>query len=189
MKTAIINLDIINDITHKAGKIASYADRIEQENIITHINQINQWARKHHHLVIHVRVGFDNNYTQCSTISPIFKNAKTYGALNLNQWGCEYHASLKIEPNDIEVIKHRISAFYGTDLDLICRANKIERLELGGVSTSMAVELTAREAHDRDYHVVVVTDATTCASDEEKNTSLVSLGRIGFLVTTADFTQ
>jgi nicotinamidase-related amidase len=84
------------------------------------------------------------------------------------------------------VIKHRISAFYGTDLDQICRANNIERLILTGVSTSMAVELTAREAHDRDYHVTVITDATTCASDEEKNASLSILKRIGLLMSTSD---
>ena len=189
MKTAIINLDIINDITHKDGKIASYVDRIEKENMINHINHINQWARKQQHLVVHVRVGFDENYAQCSQVSPIFKNAKKYGALNLSKWGSNYHASLEIEPSDIEVIKHRISAFYGTDLDLICRANQVERLIFTGVSTSMAVELTAREAHDRDYQVVVITDATTCASDEEKNASLASLKRIGALMTTAAITQ
>ena len=89
----------------------------------------------------------------------------------------------------MEVIKHRISAFYGTDLDLICRTNQIERLIFTGVSTSMAVELTAREAHDRDYHVVVITDATTCASDEEKNASLTTLKRIGLLMTTSELIQ
>ena len=189
MKTAIINLDIINDITHINGKIAHYADKVEQESIISNINQINQWARKNNYLVIHVRVGFDENYTQSSITSPIFCHAKKYGALNLKLWGCEYHAALEVEMTDIEVIKHRISAFYGTNLDLICRANQVKRLIFTGVSTSMAVELTAREAHDRDYHVVVVTDATTCATEEEKNGSLATLKRIGSLVTTADLVQ
>ena len=81
-------------------------------------------------------------------------------------------------PGDIRVIKHRISAFYGTDLDLICRTNQIERVILTGVSTSMAVELTARKVHDRDYHVMIVTETTTCASDEERQASLLVLKRL-----------
>ena len=101
MKTAIINLDIINEITHQDGKISSYADRIEREGIIDHINQINKWARSHNHLVIHVRVGFDSNYTHSSSISPIFKNAEKNNALNLNEWGCQYHDSLHVEPSDM----------------------------------------------------------------------------------------
>jgi nicotinamidase-related amidase len=185
MKTAVISLDLINEITHRDGKIASYVGRIESECIISHINQINQWARKQGHLVIHVRVGFDAHYTQSSVVSPIFKKAKESHALCLTEWGCEYHDQLEVMPGDVHVIKHRISAFYGTDLDLICRANQIERVILTGVSTSMAVELTAREAHDRDYHVVVVTDATTCASDEEKQASLFVLKRLCEQTTTA----
>ncbi len=178
MSTAVVSLDIINEITHAGGKLASYVERIESENIISNINKINRWARQQDYLVIHVRVGFDTYYAQSSVVSPLFKRAKESRALCLSEWGCEYHPQLDVMSTDIHVIKHRISAFYGTDLDLICRANQIKRLILTGVSTSMAVELTAREAHDRDYQVVVVSDATTCAADEEKQASLSALQRL-----------
>ena len=186
MKTAIVNLDIINEITHQDGKLGAYADRIASENIIAHINQINQWARTQGHLVIQVRVGFNPHYADSSSISPMFSKAKANNVLNLSDWGCQYHADLEVKAGDIEVIKHRVSAFYGTDLDLICRANRIETLILTGVSTSMAVELTAREAHDRDYQVKVISDATTCASDAEKQASLKLLARISTLQTTQE---
>ena len=87
------------------------------------------------------------------------------------------------------VIKHRISAFYGTDLDLILRSNGVDHVVLTGVSTSMAVELTAREAHDRDYKVTVVTDATTCATDAEKESSLAILARLAQLESTNELVQ
>ena len=57
-KTALINLDIINEITHRDGKLAGYVDRIETEQIVENINIISNWARAHKHLAVHVKVGF-----------------------------------------------------------------------------------------------------------------------------------
>ena len=189
MTTAIINLDIINEITHKNGKLAGYVDRIQSENIIEHINRINQWARGNEYLVINIKVGFNSHYQQSSKVSPIFSQAQQNHILCLTEWGCEFHHDLDVVDTDCLVIKHRISAFYGTDLDLILRSNGVDHVVLTGVSTSMAVELTAREAHDRDYKVTVVTDATTCATDAEKESSLAVLARLAQLETTNEIVQ
>lgn len=178
MKTAIITLDIMNEICHPKGKLARYADRIANNNIINTINQITSWGRKNNALIIHVRVGFMPHYHDSSSVSPMFSAAKTNHVLDLESWNGQYCDELDIQPNDIQVIKHRVSAFYGTDLDLILRANRIENLVLTGVATNMAVELTAREAHDRDFVVTVVTDACEAASDEDHAASLRVLGRV-----------
>ncbi len=186
MKTAIITLDIMNEICHPDGKLARYTDRITANNVIEKINDITAWGRHHGALVIHVRVGFQPHYHDSSNISPMFGAAKEHNVLALQAWNGQFCDTLDREPNDIEIIKHRVSAFYGTDLDLILRANRIEKVILTGVSTSMAVELTAREAHDRDFSVTVVGDATECASDEEKKASLTILSRIANCITTSE---
>ena len=178
MSTAIITFDIINEICHPKGKLARYPDRIASLKIIEKINQITAWGRSKGHLIIHIRVGFNPHYLDSSQRSPLFSKAKENEALLLTAWGGQFCDTLQVEPNDIQMIKHRVSGFYGTDLDLILRANVIETLILTGVATNNAVELTAREAHDRDYHVQVVEDATTCASDEEQAASLHFLSRI-----------
>lgn len=178
MKTAIITLDIINEICLPKGKLARFSDRIADKKIIEKINALTAWGRKKGHLVIHVRVGFHPHYRDTSTRSPLFKNAKNHQALLLTEWGGQFCDQLQVEINDVQVIKHRVSAFYGTDLDLILRANSIESLILTGVSTSNAVELTAREAHDRDYEVILIEDATECASDEEQQASRNATSRL-----------
>ena len=76
MKTAILTLDIMNEICHQDGKLAAYAERIADQGLIEKTNQLTDWARNNGHLVIHVRVGFDAHYQRCSTISPIFSAAK-----------------------------------------------------------------------------------------------------------------
>ncbi len=185
MKTAIITLDIINDICHADGKLARYADRIEQNRVIENINKILAWGRKKDTLIAHVRLGFRENYQDGSDVSPLFRTAKTNQRLKISEWGSQFCDSLNRNDNDIEIIKHRVSAFYGTDLDLILRANKIEKLVLTGVATNNAVELTAREAHDRDFAVTIVSDATEAANDAEKDASLHFLSRIAAVTTTA----
>ncbi|MCL1127583.1 cysteine hydrolase family protein [Shewanella surugensis] len=183
MKTAIITLDLINDICHEKGKLAKYADRIENKNIINKMNQLTAWGRHRGELICHVRVGFNAHYKDGSSISPLFSGAKANNALALNAWGGDFCQTLNREADDVNIIKHRVSAFYGTDLDLILRANRIEKLILAGVSTSNAVELTAREAHDRDYQVTIVTDACEADTDEVHEASLRFLSRIARLLT------
>jgi nicotinamidase-related amidase len=62
-------------------------------------------------------------------------------------------------PDDIRLTKHRWGAFTGSDLDEQLRARGVTQVVLGGVSTSVGVETTARSAYELGYHVVLATDA------------------------------
>jgi nicotinamidase-related amidase len=62
---------------------------------------------------------------------------------------------------DIDIPKHRWSAFHGTALDLTLRVQNIGTLLIIGGSTHVGVASTAYAARDLDYHVVVVRDACT----------------------------
>lgn len=65
---------------------------------------------------------------------------------------------------DIVVTKHQWGAFYGTELDLQLRRRGITTIILGGISTNMGVESTARDAFERGYSLVFVEDAMASAS-------------------------
>lgn len=65
-------------------------------------------------------------------------------------------------PGTLRVTKRQWGAFHGTDLDLQLRRRGITTIVLGGVSTAIGVEQTAREAWQNDYSVVVAEDA--CSS-------------------------
>ncbi|MEU1204713.1 hydrolase [Nocardia sp. NPDC005825] len=64
-------------------------------------------------------------------------------------------------PSDIRITKHQWGAFHGTDLDLQLRRRGITTIVLGGITTSIGVESTARAAHEHAYSVVIATDATS----------------------------
>jgi biuret amidohydrolase len=56
-------------------------------------------------------------------------------------------------------------SFYATDLECILQARKIKTIIVCGVTTEVCVHTTVREANDRGYHCIVVTDATASYND------------------------
>lgn len=65
------------------------------------------------------------------------------------------------------VTKRQWGAFYGTDLDLQLRRRGIDTIILGGISTNIGVDTTAREAYQRGYNQIFVEDAMTAVTKEE----------------------
>jgi nicotinamidase-related amidase len=62
---------------------------------------------------------------------------------------------------DVDIPKHRWSAFHGTALDTTLRVQQIETLLVVGGSTHVGVASTVYAARDLDYQVVVVRDGCT----------------------------
>jgi nicotinamidase-related amidase len=67
---------------------------------------------------------------------------------------------------DVVVVKRRISAFAGSDLEVLLRANDIRHLVLCGIATSGVVLSTLREAGDKDYTLTVLSDL--CADTDSE---------------------
>lgn len=77
-------------------------------------------------------------------------------------------AELAPQPDDIDVPKHRWSAFAGTHLDMVLRVQERRTILLVGGSTHVGIASTAYAARDLDYQVVVVRDG--CTGLEEQRT-------------------
>ncbi len=74
----------------------------------------------------------------------------------------EYADELRADPaRDILVHKRQWGGFYGTDLDLQLRRRGITNIVLCGISTSIGVESTARDAWERSYNLTFAADAMT----------------------------
>jgi len=62
------------------------------------------------------------------------------------------------------VTKRRVSAFAGSDLDVVLRSLEVDHLVLAGISTSGVVLSTVRQAADLDYRLTVLADG--CADPD-----------------------
>jgi nicotinamidase-related amidase len=67
---------------------------------------------------------------------------------------------------DPVVVKKRVSAFSGSDLEVLLRSSEITHLVLAGIATSGVVLSTLREAADKDYRLTVLSDG--CADTDEE---------------------
>lgn len=72
----------------------------------------------------------------------------------------DYDDTLVKPASAIEIKKNRYSAFVNTDLDRMLKKKSIERVVICGFMSNFCCDSTAREAHDRDYFVDFVIDAT-----------------------------
>lgn len=82
-------------------------------------------------------------------------------------------------PHEKQVLKHRYSSFYNTDLETILRCQHIRDVVICGIMTNMCCETTARDAYQRDYRVFFPADATGSIVEEMHVASLLNLA-LGF---------
>ncbi|WP_345948925.1 isochorismatase family cysteine hydrolase [Mucilaginibacter sp. PAMB04274] len=154
--TALLVMDIQTSVL---------AGMTETATILTNINKAIAYAHSHNIMVIFIIVGFRNGVPEVSADNKMLAGIKERSAgINLHEMS-KVHPGVVSDPQEIIVIKHRISAFVGTDLELILRAQSIRHLILTGVSTSGVVLSTLREAADRDYRITVLKD---CCMDRDE---------------------
>ncbi|SIO96884.1 cysteine hydrolase family protein [Vibrio spartinae] len=176
MKCALLMLDFLNEIIHKDGKFGElgYADEAKEKNIIKNAERILNFSREINIPIIHVKVGFDNNYITCPTGSEVFKMVRDNSILNFDTWSTEIVKELKPKEGELVVNKNRVNPFYQTNLSLILRKLNVDTLILCGVSTEFVVLATALNAHDEDYDVIVLEDAV-CSICKEKDASALNI--------------
>ena len=89
---------------------------------------------------------------------------------------------LSAQASDLRIMKRQWGAFYGTELDLQLRRRGIDTIVLAGISTNVGVESTARDAFERGYQQVFVSDAMASPSAEAHAATLkFTFPRIGRL--------
>jgi nicotinamidase-related amidase len=119
-------------------------------------------ARKNHIPVIYVIVGFRPGLPEISMSNKGFTASKErFLKIGMDEF-MKVHTHVAPAEGEITVIKRRVSAFTGSDLEVLLRAQDIKHLILTGVSTSGVVLSTTREAADKDYKITIISD---CCGD------------------------
>ncbi|HEY0244287.1 MAG TPA: isochorismatase family cysteine hydrolase [Mucilaginibacter sp.] len=123
--------------------------------------------------VIYVVVGFRKGAPEVSL------NNKSFGAGKERFAGMDMDEFMKVHPDiapregEVTVTKRRVSAFTGSDLEVILRAFNVQHLVLTGISTGGVMLATLVEAADKDYRLTVLSDC--CADpDEEAHRVLIN---------------
>jgi len=67
------------------------------------------------------------------------------------------------EPGDVVITKPRYSAFIGTPLETVLRSQGIRTVIVAGLTTDVCVSSTARDAFQRDFYTITLSD---CAAEQ-----------------------
>jgi len=148
---------------------------VQKDVLLERTARLVEAARAAKLLVVYVVVGFRAGYPEVSSRNQSFGAFKGGGMFSAGSAGTEIHSALAPRPDEVVITKHRVSAFAGTDLDMILRANNIETLVFAGIATSGVVLSTLRHAADCDYRLVVAED---CCSDRDDEVHLVLTGKV-----------
>ncbi len=108
--------------------------------------------------VIYVQVAFRPGYPEVSDSNRSFATISGTGRFTDGDPGAAIHPAVAPAPGDLIVTKRRVSAFAGSDLEVLLRARRIESLVLAGIATSGVVLSTLRQAADLDFRITVLAD-------------------------------
>lgn len=108
------------------------------------------------------------------------------GVLEEGAEGTEIHPEIAPIEGESVITKHRYSAWFGTDLDIVVRNLKVDTLIICGTTTDRCTGLTAYEAFMRDLKVVFPDDANATFQDEVHEAMLTSLDMGGAMIVKTD---
>jgi len=149
-RTALLVMDVQRGIVERFADDAGYLDRLGAA--ITK-------ARAAGIPVIYVTISFRHGHPEISARNKSFSAIMTAGGFTHDDPATGVHPAVEPKQGDVVVIKRRVSAFTGSDLEVVLRGLGIGTLVLTGISTSGVVLSTLRQAADLDYQLVVLSDA------------------------------
>jgi nicotinamidase-related amidase len=162
MNTALLVMDVQLGIVDRLDDKDDYISRAKAAVDAAHNKNIP---------VIYVVVGFRPGFPDVSSNNKSFKAMKETGSdVMLNP-----RPIIGLNETDIVVTKRRVSAFSGSDLEVILRSQGVTSLVLSGIATSGVVLSTVREAADKDFQLTVLSDL---CSDFDETVNSVLLEKV-----------
>lgn len=155
---------------------ASYRfDRIKN-TIVPNIQRLLSTFRAAGANVIYVTYGAE--LADCSDVPEHLR--KLVRATNNRAGEPEHDIVAALAPKDNEPVLNKVTmgAFGSTGIDTLLKAKGISELVCTGVSTNNCVGMTAMEAADRGYGVVLANDATGTCSDEQQDAFVTMFRRL-----------
>jgi nicotinamidase-related amidase len=165
-RTALLILDLQNDVIGAEGAFAGSGSpaHAESQNVVANVRRLADAARKAGVAVIHVHhfgsVGAASDADSAQNAA-LWKGVRDVNALVKGSWGAQPVPGLEPQEGDTVIEKQRVSAFFGTPLDVKLRGRGVQTVMVTGAWTNMSVESTIRYGADLGYEMVLVSDGTS----------------------------
>ena len=196
---ALLCIDFQRDFVEPGGFGESLGNDVSLlRSTIEPTRRVLDAARRHDWTVVHTREGHRPD------LSDLFPAKRDRGRPTLRIGddgpmgrllvrGSEGHdivPELAPAPGEVVLDKPGKGSFYATDLETVLRARGITHLVVTGVTTEVCVQSTVREANDRGFECLVLSDCTGSYFPEFYESALAMFkaqgGIVGWVGTSAD---
>ncbi|MDE3092982.1 MAG: cysteine hydrolase [Acidobacteriota bacterium] len=158
MRQALLVMDMQNGIVTRVG------DRAPA--LLANLERALAVARERATPVIFVRVAFRRGAPEISERNHSFSALAAGEPMDEDAESTQIHPRLTPRESEPLVTKRRVSAFTGSDLEVILRSFDVDHLVLTGIATSGVVLSTIRQAADMDFRLTVLADGCADADPE-----------------------
>ena len=178
MKAALIVVDMLNDFFERSPVLA-----MQRSQLVAGTNLLARTFRSNGLPVFWVRQEFAPDLHDAFLEMRASKVSITIAGTA----GCELLPELEHFPADPVIVKKRYSAFFGTDLDARLSKIRPDVLVIAGVNTHACVRMTAIDAYQRDYEVILAAECVASSDCEHHDVTLRYLdGKIARILPTTD---
>ncbi len=148
----------------------------DADSLVLKINAAIDIVRLHSGHIVFTRMAFDDlDFRFTPTTNREFSPLAREGRLRNHTAESAIHPAVAVHPDDITVRTKRLGAFSTSDLDKQLTNLGVTTLIVSGAHTSGTVLSTVREAADRDYRLIILSD---CCADPDIEVHRLLMARI-----------
>ena len=165
--TALIVVDMVKDFTSPDGLVFYPQNR----EILPKIAQVVEKCREKGKIIIFLQ--------HCYRKGKFDKNLENMRPNCIEGSGGEdIDPILRVdEEHDYVIKKRRYSGFFGTDLDLVLRENRIENVVIVGTKTNCCIRATVTDAYYLNYNAIVLSDCVATNSETVNEVHLTDINK------------
>jgi gluconolactonase len=188
-RCALIIQDMQNDVVMEGGAFAASGSpqHCREQNALAHVAELAAACRARGVPVIHVHFLVPPGARGLTLNAPLFEGVIDSNALVRGTWGAAPAPGAEVMDGDFVVEKMRMSAWEGTTLETVLKAEGRDIIIETGAWTNMSIEHTARTGADKGYVMVIPEDAcSTMNADWHRASINYALQNVALVTKTAD---